>query len=181
MFLRSFACTLLLASSTLAATAQMDSMKPEAGKPLPSPAATANATLGSANIKITYNAPSIRHRKIMGGLVPYGEVWRTGANPATTITTSADLKFGTLAVPAGTHTIYTLPGEKNWLLIVNNRTGQWGTEYSEGKDLGRVSMMSKPLSKPQEVMSISFENTSATSTELHVRWETTDRYVVITK
>ena len=181
MFLRSFACTLILASSTLAATAQMDSMKPETGKPLPSPAATANATLDSATVAITYNAPSIRGRKIMGKLVPYGKVWRTGANPATTIKTSADLKFGNLAVPAGTHTLYTLPGESKWLLIVNKQTGQWGTEYSEAQDLGRVPMMSKPLSSPQEVMSISFENTTATSTELHVRWETTDRYVVITK
>ncbi len=181
MFLRSLACTLLFATSTLAATAQMDSMKPDAGKPLPSPAATANATLGSDTIAITYNAPSMRGRKIMGKLVPFGQVWRTGANPATTITTSADLKFGTLAVPAGTHTIYTLPGESKWLLIVNNQTGQWGTEYSEAKDLGRVPMLSKPVATPQEVMSISFENTTPTSTELHVRWEKTDRYVVITK
>jgi len=163
------------------ARAQMGDMKMDSGKTMPSPPKTANATLGSAEIKITYNSPSIRGRKIMGGLVPYGQVWRTGANPATTIITSADLKIGTLSVPAGTHTIYTLPGESQWLLIVNDQTGQWGTEYSQEKDLGRTPMTAKPMSAPQEVMSISFEKTTASSTELHVRWEKTDEFVTITK
>lgn len=178
MLLRSLVlktCTLVLAASSLAAVAQ------DAPKKLPSPPATASADLGSAAITITYNSPSIRGRKIMGGLVPYGQVWRTGANPATTIVTTADLKIGTLSVPAGTHTIYTLPGESQWLLIINNQTGQWGTEYTEAKDLGRTPLTSKPLSSPQEAMSISFEHTTPTSTELHVRWETTDEYVTITK
>jgi len=156
--------------------AQMDETKP-----LLSPAAGANATVAGATVGVTYNAPSVRGRKIMGGLVPYGQVWRTGANPATTITTSADLHFGKLFVPAGIHTLYTLPGEKGWLLIVNKQTGQWGTEYTMAEDLGRVPMLAKPMTAPQEVMSISFEHTTPTSTELHVRWETTDRYVTITK
>jgi hypothetical protein len=156
-------------------------MKPTADKPLLSPAATASTTLGSATIAITYNAPSMRGRKIMGGLVPYGQVWRTGANPATTLTTSADLHFGKLFVPAGTHTLYTLPGEKQWLLIINKQTGQWGTEYNQAQDLGRVPMLAKSVPTPQEVMSVSFENTTPTSTELHIRWETTDRYIKITK
>jgi hypothetical protein len=159
----------------------MGDMKMDAGKKLPSPPATAETKLGSATIKITYNTPSIRGRKIMGGLVPFGQVWRTGANPATTLITSEDLKIGTLTVPAGTHTIYTLPGEKQWLLIINNQTGQWGTEYSEAKDLGRTPMMAKPMPAPQEVMSISFEHTTAASTELHIKWETTDEFVKITK
>jgi hypothetical protein len=91
------------------------------------------------------------------------------------------LKFGSLVVPAGTHTLYTLPNADGWKLIVNNETGQWGTEYKPEMDLGRVAMNGKPMQSPQEVMSISFENTSANSTELHVRWETTDRFVTITK
>jgi hypothetical protein len=185
MFLRSLTCTLLLAASYLAApssaSAQMDSMKADSSKPLPSPAATAQTMLGDAKISISYNTPSIRGRKIVGGLVPFGQVWRTGANPATTLTTSSDLHFGKLLVHAGTHTIYTLPGEKQWLLIINNQTGQWGTEYDAGKDLGRVAMMGKPVPAPQEVMSISFEKTTSSSTELHVRWEKTDEFVKITK
>ena len=164
MFLRKAACTLLLAAASLvlpvSGFAQMDSMKPASNKPLPSPPATASASLGDAKINITYNTPSMRGRKIMGGLVPYGQVWRTGANPATTLTTTADLHFGNLLVPAGTHTIYTLPSADKWLLIINKQTGQWGTEYSQSQDLGRVPMMAKPVSSPQEVMSISFENTT---------------------
>ncbi len=175
------ALTALLASFA-PLQAQMDGMAPaQPGAPLPSPAATATVTVAGGTIDIHYNTPHMRGRKIMGGLVPYGQVWRTGANPATTLITSVPLKFGDVLVPAGTHTIYTWPTADEWKLIINNETGQWGTEYKPEMDLGRTVMKSKPMSAPQEVMSISFENTTATSTELHVRWETTDRYVTITK
>jgi hypothetical protein len=137
-------------------------------------------TVGGGTIDIHYNTPHMHGRKIMGCLVPYGKVWRTGANPATTLITSVPLVFGTLLVPAGTHTLYTLPGADTWQLIVNKQTGQWGLTYNQDQDLGRMPMKAKPMKAPQEVMSISFENTTAVSTELHVRWETTDRYVVIT-
>jgi hypothetical protein len=145
-----------------------------------SPPATASVTLGGGTIDIHYNTPHMRGRTIMGGLVPYDQVWRTGANPATTIITSVPLTFGTLLVPAGTHTLYSLPGTDTWQLIVNNETGQWGTEYKPEMDLGRIPMKAKPMTAPQEVMSLTFENTRAVSTELHIRWETTDRYIVIT-
>jgi hypothetical protein len=151
------------------------------GAPLASEAATASVTVAGGTMDIRYNTPHMNGRKIMDGLVPYGQVWRTGANPATTLITSVPLRFGTLLVPAGTHTLYTLPGADAWSLIVNNETGQWGTEYKPEMDLGRVAMSAKAMSTPQEVMSISFENSTANSTELHVRWETTDRYVTITK
>jgi hypothetical protein len=181
MFLRSLACSLLLASSTLVVPTLGCAQTADSGKPLASPAATANVTMGDVKIDITYNAPSVRGRKVMDGLIPYGKVWRTGANAATTITTSSDLHFGKLLVPAGTHTIYSYHSEKEQLLIINKQTGQWGTEYDVTKDLGRVPMMAKPMSSPQEVMSISFENTTPTSTELHIRWENTDEFVKITK
>jgi len=180
MFLRSLAtaacCTLLATASFAEMNNQMD--KP-AGQALPSPAAVASVTLAGKAIKIDYNAPSMRGRKIMGGLVPYGEVWRTGANPATTLITAANLKIGTLDVPAGTYTIYTLPSASQWLLIVNKQTGQWGTVYNKDQDLGGTPMQSKTLPAPQEKMSISFENTSGNATELHIKWETTDEYVTI--
>jgi Protein of unknown function (DUF2911) len=148
--------------------------------PLPSPPATANVTLGPGTIDIRYNTPHMRGRKIMGALVPYGQVWRTGANPATTLITSVPYKFGDLLVPAGTHTLFTLPSADTWLLIINDQTGQWGLTYTPSMDLGRTPMKAKPMAAPQEIMSLSFENTTARSTELHMRWETTDRYVVIT-
>jgi hypothetical protein len=182
-------CLSVLASSVLFAVvcaplhAQMAGASTPAaqpGAPMPSPPATASVTLGGGTIDIHYNTPHMRGRTIMGGLVPYDQVWRTGANPATTIITSVPLTFGTLSVPAGTHTLYSLPSPDTWQLIVNNETGQWGTEYKPEMDLGRIPMKAKPMTPPQEVMSLTFENTTAVSTELHIRWETTDRYIVIT-
>ena len=177
------AAVALLAIASASLSAQMGG-GPMSGAqqpgPLPSPAATANVGVAGGTITIKYNSPQMRGRKIMGELVPYGKVWRTGANPATTIITTVPLKFGTLLVPAGTHTLYTLPSADTWQLIINNQTGQWGLTYDQSKDLGRIPMKAKPMTAPQEGMSLSFENTTSTSTELHMRWETTDRYVVIT-
>lgn len=150
------------------------------GKPLASPAATASTTLDGKSVVIWYNAPSARCRTVMGEVVPYGKVWRTGANPATTLVTAGRLKIGTLDVPAGTYTIYTLPSQGDaWLLIINKQTGQWGTEYHQEQDLGRTAMTANPLAKPQEVMSISFEHTEGRTTELHVKWEKTDEFVTV--
>jgi len=143
--------------------------------------ATASVHIAGGTIDVRYNTPHMRGRKIMGELVPYGQVWRTGANPATTLITSVPLKFGDLLVPAGTHTIYTLPSADAWKLIINNQTGQWGTVYTESMDLGRTPMMKKALGSPQEMMSIGFENTTADATEMHVRWETTDVWVKVAK
>lgn len=153
----------------------------QSAQSLPSPPATATVTVGGGTVDVKYSTPHMRDRKIMGDLVPYDKVWRTGANAATTLVTSVPLKFGDVVVPAGTHTLYTLPSQGTWQLIINNQTGQWGTEYTQAQDLGRVPMKSKTLSMPQEVMSISFENTTPNSTEMHVRWENSDEYVTITK
>jgi hypothetical protein len=154
---------------------------PVAGKPLASPAATASATLGTTVVTINYNQPSMRGRKIMGDLVPYGQPWRTGANPATTLITTGDLRIGALTLPAGTYTLYTLPAAPGtpWQLIINKQTGQWGTVYKPEMDFGRTPLKSKTLSSPQEVMSISLDDAHGKTAELHIRWETTDEYVKI--
>ena len=148
-------------------------------KPIASPPATAEVSLNGKQVVIHYNTPSVRGREIFGGLVPYGQVWRTGANPATTLITPVSLHIGTLLVPAGTYTLYTLPSASQWLLIVNKQTGQWGTVYKQDMDLGRTPMQGKTLSAPQEKMSISFENTRGNTTQLHIKWETTDEYVTV--
>jgi Protein of unknown function (DUF2911) len=150
------------------------------GKPLASPAANADVTLNGKAVSIKYNSPRLKGRAIGSSIVPYGQIWRTGANPATSLVTATNLKIGTLDVPAGSYTIYTLPNADKWLLIINKQTGQWGTEYSEAQDLGRTAMTSKPMSSSQEDMTISFENTHGANTELHVKWGTTDEYVNIT-
>ena len=122
----------------------------------PSPPAQAEVTLNGKAVTIHYNSPRMRGRKIMGELVPYGKVWRTGANPATSFVTDADLMIGDLHVPAGKYTLYTLPAAPGtpWQLIINKQTGQWGTEYNQGQDLGRTPMQHSTLSSPQENMSI---------------------------
>ncbi len=151
------------------------------GKALASPAATAETKLDGRAVVIHYNAPSVRCRKIMGDVVPFGQVWRTGANPATTLITQTNLKIGELEVPAGTYTLYTLPASAGtpWKLIVNKQTGQWGTVYKPEMDLGRTPMMTKPVAKPQEVMSISFEDVHGRTGQLHIRWADADEYVKV--
>jgi hypothetical protein len=119
-------------------------------------------------VRINYNAPSVRGRKIMGALVPYGQVWRTGANAATTLTTDVDLMIGSLHVPKGKYTLYTIPGEKEWTLIVNKQTGQWGTNYDEKQDLGRVKMKVSSLAAPVEQMAF-----GVNEKELSLSWENT--------
>jgi len=173
------AATISLSAPAISAQAMQMEDKP--GQPLLSPAAKAETTLAGKSIVIHYNTPSMRGRIIMGAIVPYGQVWRTGANPATSFVTAGDLRIGALTVPAGSYTLYTLPAAPGtpWLLILNKQTGQWGTVYKPEMDLGRTPMHFDKLSAPQEVMSISFEKTTPGSTELHVKWETTDEWVKI--
>ncbi len=148
-------------------------------KPMASPAAETSVTLSGKTITIHYNSPRLKGRTIGSDIVPFGEVWRTGANPATTIITPTNLKIGTLDVPAGTYTLFTLPNKDQWVFIVSKKTGEWGIPYPEGNDLGRTPMTSKPVASSQENMSISFENTHGATTELHVKWGTTDEYVTV--
>ena len=148
-------------------------------KPMPSPPAETSQTVDGKTVSIHYNAPSMRGRKIFGGLVPYDKVWRTGANPATSLKTEVNLKIGSATVPAGSYTLYTLPSENGWKLIINKQTGQWGTKYDQSQDLARVDMKIETLSSPQEVMSITLEPFHDKTSSLHVRWETTDASVPV--
>jgi hypothetical protein len=144
-----------------------------AQEPRISPPATATVTLNGKEVSIAYSRPSIRGRKIIGGLVPYGEVWRTGANEATTLKTDVNLLMGGVKVPAGTYTLYSLPTESGWKLIVNKQTGQWGTEYDASKDLARIDLVKSTLSAPVETFTIAFDKKSAASAELVLTWEFT--------
>lgn len=154
--------------------------EPAAKKAPASPAATAEANVDGKKISVKYSAPSMRGRKIMGELVPYDKVWRTGANAATTLVTEADLKIGELMVPKGTYTLYTLPGQTEWKLIVNKQTGQWGTEYKEAEDLGRVTASVKQASAPVELFAIKIDSTGGKNGVLKMMWETTEVSVPFT-
>jgi hypothetical protein len=150
----------------------------ETKKPL-SPPAKAEATLNSKKIVIDYSAPSKRGRVIMGGLVPYGQVWRTGANAATTLTTAGDLMIGKVHVPAGTYTLYTIPGEKEWTLIINKQTGQWGTKYDQAQDLGRTPMTVNALPTLAETLAISLSPAGENRMMLNFDWENTRASVAV--
>src|SRR5690606_2233295 len=111
-----------------------------------------------AEIEIDYGTPRKRGREIWGALVPFGEVWRTGANQATHFRTSRDLVFGagadTLVVPAGTYTLFSIPQPDGGVLIINRQTGQTGTAYDPARDLGRVTLTSRPLPEMVERFTI---------------------------
>lgn len=145
-----------------------------------SPPASASAVIDGDHITINYYTPSMHGRKIMGGLVPYGEVWCTGANWATKITTEADLDINGLKLPKGSYSIWTLPNEKEWKLIINKQTGQFHLNYDESQDFARVKMNLKTLASPVETFKIEVAPTSGNKGTLSLLWENTDAWVPIT-
>jgi len=146
-----------------------------------SPPAKTETVIDGKKLSIAYSSPLMRGRKIMGGLVPFGAVWRTGADNATTFQTGADLVIGDngLKVPKGTYTIYTLPSRNEWQLIVNKQTGQWGTEYSQRQDLGRVKMNVAQTPAPVERFKIELSSTGPKKGLLKMTWERTEVSVPI--
>lgn len=139
-----------------------------------SPTAETSMKVGGKDVTIEYNAPSARGRKVEGGLIPYGEVWRLGADSATTLTTDTDLKIGNLSVPKGVYTLYIAATESGWNLVVNKQKGQWGTEYNEPQDLGRVPLKLTKLSQPVETLKITLNNGM-----LDIEWGSTKATVAV--
>ena len=138
-----------------------------------SPPADTSVTINGKTITIKYSAPSMRGRKIFGGLEPYGKVWRAGANEATALHTDADLDMGGLKVPKGNYTLFVWLDQTQWKLIVNKQTGQWGLSYDQSQDLGRVNMkMSKPPA-PVETFKITLAKAGGDKGTLTMEWENT--------
>ena len=153
----------------------------QTGKSRPSPPASATCDLGGGKtIKTDYSSPRMKGRKIYGGLVPFGEVWRTGANDATTFVASAAVVVGGKSVPAGSYTIFTVPTADKWTLIINKKTGEWGIPYKyESDELVRVDMKISKLPSPVEDFTIAYDKSGASCT-LRMDWETTRASVNIT-
>ncbi len=147
----------------------------------PSPAESASCDLGGGKtIKTAYSSPRTKGREIFGGLVPYGKVWRTGANEATTFVTSSDVVVGGKTVPAGSYTLFTVPNADKWTLIVNKKTGEWGIPYKyESDELARVDMKVTKLDSPVEDFTIAYEK-SGTGCTMQIKWEKTEASVDIT-
>jgi hypothetical protein len=147
----------------------------------PSPAASASCDLGGGkSIKTDYSSPRMNGRKIFGDLVPFGKVWRTGANEATTFVTSGDVVVGGKTIPAGSYTLFTVPNPDKWTLIINKKTGEWGIPYKyESDELARVDMKVSKLPSPVENFTISYVQ-SGNGCTLQIDWETTRASVDIT-
>ena len=148
------AIALLVAAAGGAAQKVVSSKKGGGG----SPHDTVEWTLDGGTITIAYGRPFLKGRPLER-LTPAGQVWRTGADEATTLTTTKPLMFGSLMFAPGTYTLYTVPNAGAWKLIINKQTGQWGTEYHEDRDLGRVDMKMDTLDKPVEQFTIAIEDT----------------------
>ncbi len=145
-----------------------------AGRPLGvlSPRDTVRAAVGGASVTVDYGRPLKRGREIFGGIVPWGKVWRTGANAATQLATDRDLVIGGVAVPAGTYTLWTIPDRTGWKLVINRQTGQWGTEYHPEQDLARVDMETGSAPTPVEQFTISVAS-EAPGGRLQLAWDRT--------
>jgi hypothetical protein len=157
----------------LIAVLGMAQQPPQDKSKRPSPPGTAEVTLKNKEITIDYSRPSLKGRKVGQELAPYGKVWRTGANEATALNTAIDLNIGGAKVPAGKYTLYTLPSEGTWKLIINKQTGQWGTQYDESQDLARVDMKKTALPQPVEQFTISFDKKNENTANLNLDWENT--------
>lgn len=136
-----------------------------------SPLDTVKSAVGSANLQVVYSRPSVRARKIFGSdVVPFGQVWRTGANAATELTTSSDLMIGNTLVPAGKYTLFILPSSTSAMLIISKLTGEWGTDYDPKLDLARVPLTLTTLSTPVELFAIGVTPNGSSAGTLKFSW-----------
>jgi hypothetical protein len=147
----------------------------EAQRQRVSPRETVSATIGGKKVTIEYSRPYVKGRDVWdpnGSLAPFGKVWRTGADEATTLTTEGDLMIGSLHVPAGTYALFTIPGPQEWTLIVNKVPKQWGAfKYDEKMDLGRVKMKAAAQSSSTEQFTIELSATGGSNGVLKMTWE----------
>lgn len=137
-----------------------------------SPHETVSAVIGGKKVTIEYGRPSKKGREIFGKLVPYDQVWRAGADEATTLTTEGDLMIGSLHVPAGTYALFTIPGASEWTLVVNKTAKQWGAfKYDANTDLGRVQMKASKTPSTVETFTITLASKGGSNGELAMSWD----------
>jgi hypothetical protein len=150
-----------------------------AGLGVLSPRDTVRAEVGGAALWVDYGRPGKRGRVVYGGIVPFGDVWRTGANAATQFKTDKALDFVGTVVPAGFYTLWTIPGAAGWKLVVNGETGQWGTAHKADKDLYTIDMKVSTLPAMVERFTIGIESGAQGGT-LNLDWDTTRASVAFT-
>jgi hypothetical protein len=139
--------------------------------PQPSPTGKVEQKVGLTNIVITYSRPSVKGRVIFGDLVPFGEVWRTGANKATSISFSSDVKIGGKDIMAGTYSLFTIPNAQEWTIIINKNTELWGSDdYKQEEDVVRI--MAKPIvNNLTESMTFTIDNVDTKKADISLAWD----------
>jgi hypothetical protein len=167
---RSFACigifALVLCSSQIGPPLL-------AQEPIHVPRDSAEVIINGKRISVNYGRPSMRGRKVMGDFVPYNRVWRTGSGKATMLVTDADLELGGMEIPRGSYSLWTLPSEGQWKLIINKQVEQWGTVYNPQQDLARINLEKKRITTPVEKLTFVLERGANYSGVLRIDWENT--------
>lgn len=133
---------------------------------------TMRASIGTTTMMVDYSRPLARGRALLGNIIPYDNVWRTGANAATQFTTSSPIQLNGLSLPAGTYTLWTIPRTTGVELVINSQTGQWGTTYNKDLDIGRVPMTVETVADTVEKFTIAIAPGSATAGTLSLSWGT---------
>lgn len=142
--------------------------------PMPSPESETEQMIGLAEVEVSYSRPSMKGRTIFGDLVPYDEMWRTGANKCTTIETGEDITVNGKNLAAGTYSIFTIPGKEMWTIVFNNNTELWGTGgYNAEEDALRVEVKPSMMSDKVETFTIDFSDVTTSSAHLNIYWEST--------
>ena len=153
---------------------RLSAQTPTVNFPAASPACTLKQRVGLTDIEVVYSRPGVKNRTIFGGIVPYGQVWRTGANQATKITFSTPLKLEGLDIPAGTYALFTIPGEKEWTVIISKHSAQWGSfQYNEKDDVARFKVSPVTLAESIETFTIEFNHIRDESAVLNLVWDKT--------
>lgn len=162
----------VLAAALMAVAGAALAQPPGLNLPRPSPNATVSQLVGVTKISIQYSSPGVKDRKVWGDLVPYGEVWRTGANENTTITFSTPVKIGGKELPAGIYGLQTIPTEGDWTVIFSKDADEWGAfSYKQENDALRIQVKPQTVADSLERMAFTFEDTTDTSTKVVLRWE----------
>jgi TolA-binding protein len=161
--------TIAFAIALLAATAAV--AQPALRLPEPSPAATVGQTIGITDVTIAYHRPAVNKRKIFGGLVPYGVLWRAGANENSTISFSTPVKVEGQSLPAGKYGLFMIPGESQWTVVLSKFADDWGTyNYDPSEDAARVTVTPQTTAENQERMGFTFEDLTNNSANATLRW-----------
>ncbi len=146
-----------------------------------SPTDSVQAMVGGATLSVKYSRPAVRGRVVFGGVVPWNQVWRTGANAATIFTTSADLVMRGTTIPAGSYSLWTVPSSAGWKLIINKNTGQWGTNYDPLHDLAKLDMQVAALDTLVERFTIEIAPDGPSGGSLALAWEKTRAWIALAR